>query len=172
MRKIFSTLLVFSLVIFSLNSCKVSFTGVLKVNLEKQELELEKIQYYNSKTIILKRVVSSKETEVLSGKVTMQNGQMIEEIEIKKNTPGIMVNSSDNQMHIKFEPGNQKGNFLVFELSNDKRFVLRNQKGKVNYHDAIYRSNGESAYAELLIQKKSSRAVTYNKRKAKGVKVN
>jgi hypothetical protein len=172
MRKIFSLIIVSVFLICSLNSCKVSFTGALKVNLEKQELELEKIQYYNSKTIILKRVVSSKETEVLSGKVTMQNGQMIEEIEIKKNTPGIMVKSESNEMHIKFEPGNQKGNFLVFELSNDKRFVLRNQKGKVNYHDAIYRSNGESANAELLIKKKSSRAVTYNKRKAKGVKVN
>tara|TARA_B100001093_G_scaffold408404_1_gene397236 strand:- start:662 stop:1180 length:519 start_codon:yes stop_codon:yes gene_type:complete len=172
MRKIFSFILFLSIIILSFSSCKVSFNGSLKVNLEKQELELEKIQYYNSKTIILKRVVSSNETEVLSGKVTLQNGQMIEEIEIKKNTPGIMVNSSLNEMHIKFEPGNQKGNFLVFELSSDKRFVLRNQKGKVNYHDAIYRSNGESAYAELLIKKKSSRAVTYNKRKAKGVKVN
>ena len=172
MRKIFSFILFSSVIILSFSSCKVSFNGSLKVNLEKQELELKKIQYYNSKTIILKRVVSSNETEVLSGKVTLQNGQMIEEIEIKKNTPGIMVNSSFNEMHIKFEPGNQKGNFLVFELSNDKRFVLRNQKGKVNYHDAIYRSNGESAYAELLIKKKSSRAVTYNKRKAQGVKVN
>ena len=68
------------LIIICFNSCKVYFNGVQKVNLEKQGIDLGKIQYYNSKSIILKRVVYSKETEVLSGTVTLQNGQMIEEV--------------------------------------------------------------------------------------------
>ena len=45
---------------------------------------MEKIQYYNSKSINLKREVSERETDVIEGKVTIMNGQMIEEIEIKK----------------------------------------------------------------------------------------
>jgi hypothetical protein len=173
MRNFYSSLFISFLVILSFNSCKVSFTGPLKANLEKQKLELGKIQYYNSKTITLRRVVSSKETEVLSGTVTMQNGQMIEEIEIKKNTPGVLVKASETQMQIKFEPGNQKENYLVFELSPNfgKQFTLQNIKGKVNYHGAIYRTTLTQPYPELLIKKKSSRATTYNKRKAKGVKI-
>ena len=164
--------LFFLLTIVCFSSCKVSFNGGQKIYLEKQGIDLSKIQYYNSKSIILKRVVSSKETEVLSGTVTMQNGQMIEEIEIKKHTPGVLVNSNDNQMHIKFEPGNQKENFLVFELASDKKFNLVHSKGKVNYHQGVYRTIITQPYPELLIKKKSSRAVTYKKRKAEGVKIN
>ena len=160
------------LVIICLSSCKVSFNGGQKIYLEKQGIDLGKIQYYNSKSIILKRVVSSKETEVLSGTVTMQNGQMIEEIEIKKNTPGVLVNATNNQMHIKFEPGYQKENFLVFELSKDKKFNLLHNEGKIKYHQSIYRSVITQPYPELLIKKKISRAVTYKRRKAEGVKVN
>ena len=160
------------LIIICFNNCKVSFNGGQKMYLEKQGIDLSKIQYYNSKSIILKRVVSSKETEILSGTVTMQNGQMIEEIEIKKNTPGVLVNSTHNQMHIKFEPGNQKENFLVFELASDKKFNLVHSKGKVNYHQGVYRTIITQPYPELLIKKKSSRAVTYKKRKAEGVKIN
>ncbi len=170
MSRLFSFLNVL-LIIICFNSCKVSFNGVQKVNLEKQGIDLGKIQYYNSKSIILKRVVSSKETEVLSGTVTLQNGQMIEEIEIKKHTPGVLVNSTDNQMHIKFEPGSQQENFLVFELASDKKFNLVHNKGKVNYHQGIYRTIVTTPYPELLIKKKSSRAVTYKKRKAEGVTI-
>ena len=90
MRRKFSYGCVIVLLVLVFTNCKVPFTGPLRGNLVKQKLELNKIQYYNSKTIVLKRVVSSSETEVLSGTVTMQNEiQMIEEIEIKKNTPGI-----------------------------------------------------------------------------------
>ena len=70
----------------SFNSCKVIFTGGLRANIERQKLDMEKIQYYNSKSINLKHVVSERETDVIEGKVTIMNGQMIEEIEIKKYT--------------------------------------------------------------------------------------
>lgn len=164
--------LILLLSIICFNSCKVSFNGGQKIYLEKQGIDLSKIQYYNSKSIILKRVVSSKETEVLSGTVTMQNGQMIEEIEIKKNTPGILTNSTENAMYIQFEPGVMKENYLIFELSPNKKFNLRHNEGKINYHQSIYRSVITQPFPELLIKKKISRAVTYKRRKAKGVKVN
>ena len=172
MRKIFSFILFSSILTFSFSSCKVLLTGSIKTNLEKQGLDLEKIQYYNESKIILKRVVSSKESEVISGKVTMQNGQMIEEIEIKKNTPGIMVDSKENEIHIRFEPGNQKGNFLVFELQEYDFYGLKDNKGRVNYHDAIYSTKYKLLPPGLQIEKKSSRAFSYDKRKAQGVKVN
>ena len=164
--------LFFLITIICLSSCKVSFNGGQKIYLEKQGIDLSKIQYYNSKSIILKRVVSSKETEVLSGTVTMQNGQMIEEIEIKKNTPGILTNSTENAMYIQFEPGVMKENYLIFELSPNKKFNLRHNEGKINYHQSIYRSVITQPFPELLIKKKISRAVIYKRRKAKGVKVN
>ena len=172
MKRKFSYGFVVALSIIIFTNCKVSFTGPLRGNLEKQKLELNKIQYYNSKTIVLKRVVSSSETEVLSGTVTMQNGQMIEEIEIKKNTPGVLVKSTPNEMHVRFEPGDQKGNFLVFALAKNQKYTLLAKKNKVNYHEGVYRTTVAPPYSDLLIKKKSSGATTYKKRKAKGVKVN
>ena len=163
--------LFFTFVLIGFSSCKVSFTGVQKLNLEKQDIDISKIQYYNSKSITLKRVVSSKETEVLSGKVTMQDGQMIEEIEIKKNTPGVLTNSTENEMYIQFEPGIMKENYLIFELSPNKKFNLRHNEGKINYHQSIYRSVITQPLPELLIKKQISSAITYKRRKAEGVKV-
>ncbi len=174
-----------------LNSCKVVFTSGLRANIERQKLDMEKIQYYNSKTIHLKRVVSEKETDVIEGKVTIMNGQMIEEIEVKKNTPGVLVKKLPGEVHIKFEPGDMDDNYLIFKKADDQIYyfeanswnkkdlitdetgqtVLSSYKGRVNYHGNQYRTNSMLSKPQLMIKKKSSRNTDYNKRRAKGVKV-
>ena len=168
MRRKFSYGCVIVLLVLVFTNCKVPFTGPLRGNLVKQKLELNKIQYYNSKTIVLKRVVSSSETEVLSGTVTMQNGKMIEEIEIKKNTPGVLVNSTPNEMHIKFEPGDQKGNYLVFYLAKNQKYTLLAKKNKVNYHEGVYRTATAPPYSDSLSRKKVLEQLLTIREKQKG----
>ena len=178
-------------VAFCFNSCKVVFTSGLRANIERQKLDMDKIQYYNSKTINLKRVVSEKETDVIEGKVTIMSGQMIEEIEIKKNTPGVLVKKLPGEVHIKFEPGDMDNNYLIFKKAADQIYyfeatswkkkdlitdetgqtVLSSYKGRVNYHGHLYRTNSMLSKPQLMIKKKSSRNTDYNKRRAKGVKV-
>lgn len=181
----------FIVIVFCLNSCKVVFTSGLRANIERQKLDMDKIQYYNSKTINLMRVVSEKETDVIEGKVTIMSGQMIEEIEIKKNTPGVLVKKLPGEVHIKFEPGNMEDNYLIFKKAADQIYyfeatswkkkdlikdesgqsVLSSYKGRVNYHGHLYRTNSMLSKPQLMIKKKSSRNTDYNKRRAKGVKV-
>ena len=181
----------FIVIIFCLNSCKVVFTSGLRANIERQKLDMDKIQYYNSKTINLMRVVSEKETDVIEGKVTIMSGQMIEEIEIKKNTPGVLVKKLPGEVHIKFEPGNMEDNYLIFKKAADQIYyfeatswkkkdlitdesgqsVLSSYKGRVDYHGHLYRTNSMLSKPQLMIKKKSSRNTDYNKRRAKGVKV-
>ena len=83
-----------------------------------------------------------------------------------------LVKSTPNEMHVRFEPGDQKGNFLVFALAKNQKYTLLAKKNKVNYHEGVYRTTVAPPYSDLLIKKKSSGATTYKKRKAKGVKVN
>ena len=181
----------FIVIVFCLNSCKVVFTSGLRANIERQKLDMHKIQYYNSKTINLMRVVSEKETDVIEGKVTIMSGQMIEEIEIKKNTPGVLVKKLPGEVHIKFEPGNMEDNYLIFKKAADQIYyfeatswkkkdlitdesgqsVLSSYKGRVDYHGHLYRTNSMLSKPQLMIKKKSSRNTDYNKRRAKGVKV-
>ena len=192
MLKVFLKSFFLAVVLMSFSSCKVIFTGGLRANIERQKLDMEKIQYYNSKSINLKRVVSERETDVIEGKVTIMNGQMIEEIEIKKNTPGVLVKKLPNEVHIKFEPGEQEDNYLIFKKGADQIYyfeanswtkkdlaqneqgqtVLSSYKGRVQYHGHLYRTNSMINKPQLMIKKKSSRNTDYNKRTAKGVKVN
>ena len=50
--------------------------------------------------------------------------------------------------------------------------VLSSYKGRVQYHGHLYRTNSMINKPQLMIKKKSSRNTDYNKRTAKGVKVN
>ena len=111
-------------VIFCFNSCKVVFTSGLRANIKRQKLDMNKIQYYNSKTINLVREVSEKETDVIEGKVTIMSGQMIEEIEIKKNTPGVLVKKLPGEVHIKFEPGDMDDNYLIFKKAANQIYYF------------------------------------------------
>ena len=108
MLKVFLKSFFLAVVLMSFNSCKVIFTGGLRANIERQKLDMEKIQYYNSKSINLKRVVSERETDVIEGKVTIMNGQMIEEIEIKKNTPGVLVKNYPMKFILNLSQENKK----------------------------------------------------------------
>ena len=136
---------------------------------------MDKIQYYNSKTINLMRVVSEKETDVIEGKVTIMSGQMIEEIEIKKNTPGVLVKKLPGEVHIKFEPGNMEDNYLIFKKAADQIYyfeatswkkkdlitdesgqsVLSSYKGRVDYHGHLYRTNSMLSKPQLMIKRKA-----------------
>lgn len=173
-------------------SCKVTFTEPLRGQLERSDLDLSKIQYYNSKKINLKREISSNEAKVSSGKVSLENGVMIEEIEIAKNTPGILIKAEDEKLYIRFEEGNEEDNHLVFKkdayqdyefsadvwsensVANtpDGSAVLSSYRGQVKYKGHTYYTNSYLIKPKLKIQKKNTGEKTIKKRKAKGIIVN
>ena len=110
------TFLCLSLVFFS--SCKVAFTDRIRNQVEAGGINLSKIQYYNSEKIVLKRTLSSKEVSVASGKVIVQNGEYVEIIKIKKNTPGICDSIQSKQLYIGFENGLKGG--LAFAKTSEQ----------------------------------------------------
>ncbi len=179
-----------ALLIFA-TSCKVTFTGDLRSKIEAQGLDLKKIQYYNSQSIVLRRVLSTSDTKVAGGEVRLQNGLMVEEIQIKKNTPGVCDSLFKNGMFVRFE--NEKGRFLLFtqggygeyEMKADRwdaqtlgtqtsagyaQFLELN-KGEVIYEGKKYFTNTTISRPKLKIKKTESSKFAKNSRKASGVKV-
>ncbi len=171
-------------------SCKVEFTRTLRKQIEAKGLDLKKIQYYNSKPIMLKRDLSSAETKVTSGEGITEKGQSIEIIEIKKNTPGVCDKIFDDRMHIKFEIGNDR--YLIFEehlytgfyqmkadkwdrskalsgVNPSELSSFESFRGVVNYDGKTYYTNNYIIKPRLLIKKKESVKTVTKRRQAKGV---
>lgn len=169
----------------ALSSCsqKVYFTKETKEKLEAKGVDLKKIQYYNSEAIVLLREVNDEEVKVAEGKVRFENGKNVEEIIIKRNTPGIFAeaNTSDAMM-IRFEKGGTKylpfvpskdysGRKNIYQLgyldrvnSGGSRFAI------VNYDDKKY-SIVFGSNAALLIDKSVLVKEERKTRVAEGVKV-
>lgn len=173
-------------------SCKVTFTRSLRAQIEDQGLNLKKIQYYNSQPIVLKRVLSKSETTVTSGEVRLENGLNVEQIEIKKNTPGVLDSIAGEVMYIRFEQGpnryikfsdNAYGQYEMKAERWDPKSVgaQTNQgyaqffelnKGEVMYEGKKYYTNTTLSKAKLKIKKKETSKVAVKRRRASGVRVN
>lgn len=189
MNKVIGLVAIATMILTS--SCKVTFTRDLRSQIEAQGLNLKKIQYYNSQAIVLKRVLSTNETKVASGEVRLENGVNIEQIVIKKNTPGVCDSISGDLMYVRFEQGNDR--LLVFKNNAygdyemkaerwDSKTVGANtnqgyaqfyelNKGEVNYEGKKFYTNTSLAKPKLKIKKKETNNVSVKRRKASGVKI-
>ena len=156
-------------------SDKILFTNKMRYNIHENKIDLGKVQFYNSKKIVLKRNLSFEETKVAKGKIRLENGQYTEEIIIPKNTPGISVKEGNNYLNIAFERGN--GRDLKFLKNMDNHFQLsalnwdNNGYGRVKYDSSTYYILPSGAKALLKISKDVLYNYKKNVRKLKGVKV-
>lgn len=79
------------IITFTVSSCSnlIYFTQDVRDDLNVNNLDVEKVQFYNSEKIILKRNLSKEETQLAKGTILLENGQYYEEIIIpKKNKRG------------------------------------------------------------------------------------
>lgn len=172
-------IILFSLIIIA-TSCgtKVYLTEEQRDNLENKGLSLEDIQYYNSKKIILKRIMKEGKTSVETGKVKVEDGQLVHFIIIKKNTPGIVVETDENILTTKFEKEDMRE--LVFKVvpCKTKQNVYtitadewKNREGRLVYDNQEYFIQPGGGDTKLMIRKKSLSKKKKIKRKVSGVKL-
>ena len=142
------------------------------------EQELKDIQFYTSDNIILRRQIRSGNSKIVDGEIKMVNGRKVEEIIIRKGTPGIFVKkTSDTNMAISFESGKDK--FLVFG-PNKKiggRYALKandweKNRGKVKYAGKTFIFTVVDEVPMLQVDLKNRTNTTRKSRVAKGRKVN
>lgn len=172
-------LLIIAIVLLSFSSCKTlaPFTESLKNANDWKDNDLKQIQYYNSETIILHRQLNKNETGIVSGKVKVIDGKQVEEIIIKKGTPGIVTALPLQKMAISFELGDDY--YLTFGIDEKRggRYYLRLKEYKkgeyalVTYQDKVYEVSPTALNSYLQVNLKKIDKQQRELRVAKGRKL-
>jgi DUF4097 and DUF4098 domain-containing protein YvlB len=172
MKKIYTILFSFSLFMM-LSSCSktIYFSQDMRNNLDKNYLSIDKIQFYNSHKIILRRNLSYADTKVARGKINLENGQYVENIIIPKKTPGIAVSEGDNYINVAFEDGTNR--FLRFVKNSDNEYQISASKwndgyGKIKYDTLYYYIEPKSSKAVLKVIKDDNYNLQKTTRRVKG----
>lgn len=164
--------------VFLLSSCGpklTPFTQQLYDENNWSDDELKKIQFYTSDDIILFRELSRGESEIVSGEIKIRNGRKIDEVIIKKGTPGVLIfRPKEDKFAVSFESENDD-RYLIFGAAKRRGGQYRlfakdwnRNFGKVTYEGKTYRTSSESQYATLLVDLKRIRNTEVRKRVAKG----
>lgn len=172
---------VFSLVVLFLSSCAPSlkyYTKEIHDDSRWSDSELGKIQFYLSNDIFLWRDVNRGESVITNGKIKMVDGREVEEIVIKKGTPGaflfspqknhyaVSFDNNDDSKYLIFGPSEKvNGRYVLLAKDWDRRF------GKVTYGDKVYKTTNESAFAYLMVDVDKTRRTKVSTTKAPGRKV-
>ncbi|HEY9704650.1 MAG TPA: hypothetical protein V6C58_19570 [Allocoleopsis sp.] len=143
------------------------------------DVQLKKIQFYLSDDIIIQRRVTEGASEISSGTIKIVKGEKIEEVRIKRGTPGVFLFRANNDhFAISFDEKSDK-RYLMFGANPKKRgtYVLlasewKDRNGKVRYDDKFYFTDEQSAIAALLVDLRKIRRIEVDSETAKGRKVN
>ena len=178
-KKLFKLLLII-LPFLMLSSCKnyVPFTNTLKTDNGWGESELKKIQFYLSNSIVLHRQLGKSETKIESGVIKIVDGKKVEEVLIKKGTPGIVTNMADKKrMSVSFEIDD--GHFLTFGSYSRRggRYYLmlkgyeKDKRAKVTYVNKEFYISPESLKSFLQVDMKKINREERDQRVAGGRKL-
>lgn len=137
-------------------SSYIPFTTHLRNEFRLDDAALRKVQFYVSGNVVLRRDVSATETGRLSvgGVLRSAEGRLVEEILVKKHTPGIVLASifeaepPKAQLHVSFMPGDNT-NYLIFAMpegeqaDSDAPFLLtptlfEGQMPRVRYDNKLW----------------------------------
>jgi hypothetical protein len=167
--------------VFLLSSCGPTlrpFTEDLYEDYSWSDAELKQIQFYLSDDIILRREASGGSSEISEGEIKIIEGRKLEQVVIKKGTPGVFLFSpKDERFAISFDASSDD-KYLMFGPSPKAgdRFVLmasewKRQGGKVTYGGRKWKVNTSSAWATLMVDIKKINQSTVSRETAAGRKV-
>ncbi len=155
------------------------FTQNLYEDNNWSQSELKRIQFYLSKDIELYRTMSGGSSTIQDGKIKLEDKRKVDQILIKKGTPGTFVFSpKENRYAVSFD---NSGAYLMFGpgKKTNGRYVLRakewrsrGQGGIITYGEEEYYTGTENAYAALMVDLKKARKTSVNTKTASGSKVN
>ncbi|MCO6491665.1 MAG: hypothetical protein J5I98_24830 [Phaeodactylibacter sp.] len=167
--------------LLAFNSCGPTlspFTEQLYRQNGWSESQLKRIQFYLSEDIVMRRELSGARSEITSGEIKMVDGRQVEEVVIRKGTPGVLLFLPEkDRFAVSFEDGGRE-RFLVFG-PNPKvngRYVLlasewKRRSGMVTYEGKKWRVDDRSAYASLLVDLKKVNRVSVDSRTATGRRI-
>ena len=162
--------------VFTSCSNKIYFTNDMRLRLNEYDLEISKVQFYTSDKMVFKKVLPFDSAAIANGEIKFENGKLIDNVIIKKNTPGTCEIVEDGLLNMAFESGENK--FLIFKLSKTGKYyellvsTYANKYGELLYDNEKYIIQVGSEKAKLLVKKNEDYLLRVNQRVVKGKKVN
>ena len=132
---VYITLLIIT---FTVSSCSnlIYFTQDIRDDLNVNNLDVEKVQFYNSEKITLKRNLSKEETQLAKGTILLENGQYYEEIIIPKKTKGVAVIEGSKYLKIAFESGENRN--IRFDMNDETLYQISADSWDDNFGCIVY----------------------------------
>lgn len=170
------------------SSCSMNrmyFTVETKLQVEKANINVTQLQFYNSEEIVLTRQLSKEDIGVEKGRIKIQNGRQVEEIIIPRNTPGICEVNDEKTLKVSFDKGNDNAIAFLVERRNGvvtegshfkiaaKEWVSTergNKVGKMDYEGKVF-TLVRGFNSRLLIDKSVLNKVDRDTKVAKGRKL-
>ncbi|HPG08129.1 MAG TPA: hypothetical protein P5275_19670 [Saprospiraceae bacterium] len=140
-----------------------------------KEGDLKKIQFYNSRDIVLYRTAQGGNVEIREGAVKVVDGKKREEIVIPRGTPGVLVmmpkedrfaisfDAKDSERYLMFGPNPKYGEHYTLLASDWKKY-----QGVITYGGEKYYTDNTSALAQLMFDVKELRRIENKTYVAKG----
>lgn len=178
MKKNMTYLPLLAMLIF-LASCapKVPFSNSVREQYQLSPDEVKKLQFFVSSDIMLQRgeqTAEEKNTDK-SGKLVISSSASVEQVYIKKGTPGVCVEVMEgNKISVSFETDDK---FLVFgDATGRGRYTLmasewKDGRGKLDYGGRVYYAQPGSAATYVIIQMKKVKKFKKQARTVGGRKV-
>ena len=143
------------LIIMSSCTKRIYFNQYLRNKIENKNLDIQKVQFYISKTIVLQRIMPIDEAEIARGEIKFENGNYIDQIIINKDTPGACEFFNNDKLYISFENDNT---LTFYRNTFDNYYELLVNKDIDNYNGVVYDSliynvNTKAEHTKLWIKK-------------------
>jgi hypothetical protein len=164
----------------SLTSCGPTlthFTQDLYDQYDWSERELRRIQFYLSDELVLQRQIGSGSSQIIKGEIKVVDGRKVEEIVIKRGTPGVMeFMPKKERIGVAFEDGSNR--YLMFgpNPNYDNRYTLlasewTREYGRVTYDGKEYYAQIGRELAGLMVDLKRISDIDRKSRQAEGKKI-
>lgn len=171
-----STSFLLGLVILLGSACspRLLFTEQNREHLDAQGLDIERVQFYTDKEIVMRRKMESKETKVSNGEIRQIDGERTQEIRIPRGTPGIVDQVEAEKIWLAFEDCKgcelrfYKNSFDTYQVDADDWIEKR---GQIKYNGKTFYMIPPHNDALLMVKKREIYKPNKNSRVAKGVRI-
>lgn len=147
--------------------------------LQENELDLTRIQFYNDNPLYLEREVPSSDANIKSGKVIFKNGRYINRISLEKNTPGLLQKESGGKLLLSFEKSKDDNALYFGPVAGEKGeffYQLVDSKGNPTFSRLDYEGNKylviyKKPRVRIMLSKSVLNNLKIKVRKMKGNKI-
>jgi hypothetical protein len=142
------------------DSSYITFSKSLKQRLDRDGIDVKKVQFYIDQKLVLRRAMGSEKGTVKSGVIVFDNGQYMNELVIPAYTPGVCEWVNGEDMKVSFDVPGKTIEFGALYANNN--FILvgnnwHNGTVDITYDNQLYQvscgSCNNVADAKLVVRK-------------------